>query len=324
MKHFFLINPAAGKGEVQKNLEKQISDAADKIGIEYEIHVTTEVGDAENVVRKVCESESGNEPIRFYACGGDGTLNEVANGAGGFPFAEIAVIPVGTGNDFCKNFSNTDTFSDIGAQIRGKSIEIDALKYNGRVCVNVMNMGFDCSVVETVAKIKRYSWISSGFAYIAGVIHELIRMPSVKISKMLIDGEAVEGKKFLLCMMANGGFYGGGFHSAPLAYIDDATIDMCLVKPLSRLSFISLVGGYRKGTFLEDKRTMKKIFYHKCRRVDINFESSQSVCFDGEIKSCTELHVEVVPKLLRFSVPLGSAYKSFNEEKKEQDTAAFI
>ena len=317
-KLLMIVNPRAGRSKPRGPL---FDAAAAFCGCGYllSIRCTAAPGDAARIA-----AAEGGQYDTVVAVGGDGTLNEVANGAVGFPFAEIAVIPVGTGNDFCKNFSNTEAFSDIGAQIRGKSIEIDALMYNGRVCVNVMNMGFDCSVVEAVAKIKRYSWISSGFAYIAGVIHELIRMPSVKISKMLIDGEPVDGEKFLLCMMANGGFYGGGFHSAPLAYIDDATIDLCLVKPLSRLSFISLVGGYQKGTFLEDKRTMKKIFYHKCRRVDINFESSQSVCFDGEIKSCTELHVEVVPKLLRFSVPLGSAYNSFNEEKKEQDTAAFI
>lgn len=318
MKHFFIINPAAGKGEVQKTLETKISEVALKKGIDYEIYKTTSVGDAEKKVRKVCTSSCDDDIIRFYACGGDGTLNEVVNGAVGFSFAEIAAIPVGTGNDFCRNFGKHELFENVEAQIDGNPIEVDALKYNERYCVNVMNMGFDCSVVETVSRIKRRALIPAKFAYIAGVICELVKMPGVNIRQMFIDGKKVNRDKLLLCTMANGSFYGGGFKPAPLAYVDDSTLDMAIVKPISRLAFISMVGGYQKGTYLDDKRTMKFVSYHKCKNVDIDFESEQSFCVDGEIEKCRNLHVEVVSKMFKFSLPNGIEFTPFEKVQNQK------
>lgn len=316
VKHFFLINPAAGKGEAQKTLRTRISEAADKKGIDCEIYETTATGDAERKIKEVCCAASGDETIRFYACGGDGTLNDVANAIVGYDFAELAVIPVGTGNDFCRNFGSHEIFADIEAQIDGRAIEIDALKYNDRYCVNIMNMGFDCSVVETTSKLKRRKWISSGFAYVAGVICELVRMPGVKVRNLLIDGRKIDRDKMLLCSMANGCFYGGGFKPAPRAYVDDAILDIAIVKPVSRIAFISMVGGYQKGTYIESKRTMKYVLCDKCKTVDIDFEGEQSICVDGEIKKCEKLHVEVAPKQFRFSIPRGIEFTPF-EDKKE-------
>ena len=179
MKHIFIINPAAGKGILQEKLENDISKITKANSIDYEIIKTGSIGDAENIVRSVCSKNNG-VPLRFYACGGDGTINEVINGISGFDNAEFAVIPIGTGNDFVKNFGALSCFLDVEAQIKGESVYIDSVKLNDRYAVNVVNMGFDCAVVESVTKIKRSRWIPSSFAYIAGVIIELMKMPGVK------------------------------------------------------------------------------------------------------------------------------------------------
>lgn len=316
MKHIFIINPAAGKGAFQAKLEAGIPEAAKAVGAEYETYITECIGDARKVVRGICTERAG-EAMRFYACGGDGTLNEVVNGAAGFPDVEVAVVPVGTGNDFVKNFGDKESFLDIENQIKGSAITIDALKFNGRYAVNMVNMGFDCAVVETVARIKRRPWISSKFAYIAGVLVEFLRMPGVEIKSLVVDGKPIEKSRLLLLAMANGSFYGGGFHSAPKAKVNDGIIDIFYADRMSHLQFASMIGSYKKGTYLENKRIMKKVSYHKCESIFIDFESEQSVCVDGEIEKAKELRIEVVPSFLRFSLPESIACKTPTEEKKE-------
>lgn len=316
MRHVFIINPAAGKGRSQNGLEKDIPKIAEECGVSFEIYSSLAIGDAERYVREYCEN-AGGEPVRFYACGGDGTLNEVANGVAGFDNAEIGVVPVGTGNDFVKNFGVTDAFFDIAAQIKGESIRIDGVKINDKYSVNMSNMGFDCSVVETVAKIKRRPWISSDFAYIAGVISEFVKLPDVKIKSMTVDGRKVDKSSLLLCVLANGAFYGGGFNAAPEAELDDGLIDMFYIDRISRLDFISFISSYKKGTYLSKKRIMKMAVYNKCKEVDIDFGEEVSVCVDGEISKFSRIHIESVPGLFNFILPKGVSYKNRKPSKKE-------
>ncbi|HOA85292.1 MAG TPA: acylglycerol kinase family protein, partial [Bacillota bacterium] len=83
MKHCFLINPAAGKGKLFRSIDGDIRAYCDRQGVDYEIYYTKGIGDAEDYIRRTCGEASGE--LRFYACGGDGTLNEVANRAAGYP-----------------------------------------------------------------------------------------------------------------------------------------------------------------------------------------------------------------------------------------------
>ena len=99
MKHLFIINPAAGKKESTAKLEKILSE----LSFEYEVAYTQQAGDA----RRIAEQAAAlGEPIRIYACGGDGTLNEVVNGAAGYDHVAVTCVPKGTGNDFLKVFGD--------------------------------------------------------------------------------------------------------------------------------------------------------------------------------------------------------------------------
>ena len=108
MKHIFLINPAAGKkGNSESIIRPQIEDYCGKNGLDYEIYVTKCQGDAQNYC---AERAKSGEALRFYACGGDGTLYEVVNGVFGNPNCEVAVIPMGSGNDFIRLFGTKEQF----------------------------------------------------------------------------------------------------------------------------------------------------------------------------------------------------------------------
>ena len=107
MKHYFIVNPSAGSTDSFKTLTEKLGS----ISADYEIYRTTEKGDAIRFIKDKCE-ELSYEKLRFYACGGDGTLNEVANGAVGYKNAEISCFPCGSGNDFVKYYGAKERFLD--------------------------------------------------------------------------------------------------------------------------------------------------------------------------------------------------------------------
>lgn len=309
MRHYFIINPAAGKAKGKLELISAINSAALAENISYKVYETKSVGDATRFVDSRCERHKG-EPLRFYACGGDGTLNEVINAAVKYPGAEVAVVPVGTGNDFIKNFSNTKFFMNLKRQIRGVATKIDLLKFNGKYCANVLNVGLDCSVVQKVSEIKRNPLVPSKMAYIFGLISAFFKKYGSRF-RLWPDGAEVESDEFLLAAFGKGSFYGGGFKSLPLTVADDGYIDVCMAKKISRLAFLKAVGKYKKGDHLD----LPFITYKKCKNIHFECDESMGVCADGEITQETCVDIEVAPRALTFSMPEGCSLLAFKESE---------
>lgn len=301
MKHYFIINPAAGKGKRQAPLEEDIHKCCRAEGVDYTVYHTREVGDAEKYVHERCAE--GVE-CRFYACGGDGTLCEVVNGAAESDIAEVAVIPVGTGNDFARNFTSNERFGDIKAQLHGMPRRIDIIKYNDRYFANMINTGFDCEVVRRVTKIKRNPAIPRALAYVVGVFIELIKKPGVRM-RVSVDGRPPEEKQLLLTCIGNGAFCGGGFNSAPHASLCDGIIDVCFIKNVTRRKFISLLSSYKNGTYLKRNDVKEIAEYVRAARLEIDFVDLQGVSVDGEIEDCRHLSLNVISGGLKFSIPEG-------------------
>lgn len=307
MQHFFIINPAAGKPKGKDSLITVINSAALTEDISYKIYETTSRGDATRFVTSKCEALP-EETLRFYACGGDGTLNEVINAAALFPNAEVAVVPVGTGNDFVKNFSNTKFFMNLKRQIRGNIIKIDLLKFNGKYCANVMNVGLDCSVAEKMSQIKRNPLVPSKMAYIFALISAFFGKYGSRF-KVTLDDEPTAENEYLLAAFGKGSYYGGGFKSLPCAVADDGYIDACIAKKISRLAFIKCVGKYKKGEHLD----LSFITYKKCKKIHFESDEPIGVSVDGEIVQETNFDIEVVPRALSFSMPEGCSLMAFHE-----------
>ena len=202
MKHYFITNPAAGKKNSCEELREKINSACTECDADFEIYETTAVGDATRFVKEVCERDPETEK-RFYACGGDGTLNEVVNGAIEQKKASVGLIPAGSGNDFVRNFTFKELFHDIKAQIEGKAHIIDVLSLNNKHAINMVNIGFDCEVVKRMVRIKRSPLCPSGFAYILGLVMTLITKPGVKVD-ISVDGGEYKSHDLLLCTNANG------------------------------------------------------------------------------------------------------------------------
>lgn len=325
MKHVFILNPAAGKGGEVEPLEERIGAECARLGVEHYIHVTDKPGDATEFILREC-AEGGRffgDTCRFYACGGDGTISEVLDGAARVDGAEVGVVPIGTGNDFCRSCTPRELYFDIEAQICGKAVPLDAVKYNGRYSANMINIGFDCEVVKDVARIKRKSWVPGGLAYIMGLIRTLVRKPGASFTLSVDDGEP-ERCELLLCAIANGPYCGGGFDALPMADLSDGRVNIIKIKNVSRIKFLTLVKHYKDGTLPQSRRADGLREYVSCSHAVFEFDRTQAVCVDGEIREMERLEIDVEPGRFRFSVPRGAVMGSALESVEGEPAAECV
>ncbi len=303
MKHVFIVNPKAGKKdvtpEIQAFLTSQPSD------FKYELHITEDVNDAFVFTREYASHHLAEE-TRFYVCGGDGTLNEVVNGAMGFPNVSVACYPSGSGNDFIKNYGTHQDFLNLKNLIYGKEKVIDVFKVNDRYTINICNLGFDAVAADNMVRFKKKKWVSGKMAYTLGLVYSLL-FSMKSVANIFVDGIQIGEGAFLLCTVANGICYGGGYYCAPRAATDDGLLDIMTVKPISRLKFISIVKVYKQGKHLEDKRLASILTYIRGKKVEIIAPQPIIYCMDGEIAHADKITMEIVPQALKFVIPANIA-----------------
>ena len=304
MKTIFIVNPRAGQGDKAQTLIEKINGiCADK-----EIYLTRGVGDATRFVREYTEK---NGPARFIACGGDGTFNEVLNGISECDGAEAGVVPIGTGNDFCRNFNGS--FDDVLRQTDGEAVRCDAVRYTAETdggtvtgyCANMINIGFDCNVADMTARMKKKPMISGSMAYFVSILANLIGKKGANL-RIEIDGEEKHCGKHLLTSVANGCYCGGGIKSNPPASVCDGIINVNIIKNVSRTSFLRLLPSYMNGTFLGIKNIDKVALNLDCRKIAITpLDGAMRICIDGEIIDAGRTVFEICPKAFSFVVPSG-------------------
>ena len=324
-RNIFIVNPKAGQGKGNEKFTERIRTEADKLGIPVEIYTTAGVGDAEILARQISEEvienikceikENIKEDIkretRIFACGGDGTLNEVLNGIIGNENISVGVIPIGTGNDFCRNFPEAGDFLDIAAQLNSRSAKCDAIRYSGllagrqqsRYCANMFNIGFDCNVVDLTATLKKYPLLAGSMAYLIAVFAILVKKKGANL-KIEIDGETKHDGPLLLTAVANGSFCGGGVKSSPMARTDDGLMDINIIYNVKRAEFIKKFPYYSKGTHMELPDISKILYAAQAKKVVISpNEAAMRLCTDGEIVDAGRVEMEVVHEAFRFLIP---------------------
>ena len=302
----FILNPKSGRSRKKKNIEALIKKACRKRKVNYHIYYTTCPGDASEYVKSMVRISQDKQ--RFICLGGDGTLSEIVNSAPENPNVEFGVIPSGSGNDFIRNFTNNRRFESINAQLDGNVLSLDLLKVNNYYAINMVNIGFDCLAAKVADKYKKIPFISPSFSYAIGVMLTLTNKLGVKMKHIKDNGEQMEGE-YTLTTIANGKYCGGGYMSNPTASLYDGMMDICVIKKVSRPTFISLVSCYKKGKHLEKKRAKKVIHYTQEKHYKMEFDNPIPICVDGEIKGAKSIDFSVVPCGFNFVVPKGSEIK---------------
>ncbi len=300
MKHIFVLNPAAGKNGAAEALVPEIEAIFRERGEEPELYRTVSVGDATHFVRERCAA-SPEEELRFYSCGGDGTMNEILQGLYGFPNAALGVVPCGSGNDFIRSFPELD-FKDLRAQVEAEDHRIDLLRFNGTYSANLCSAGMDSDVCRLMTRFKRLPLVTGSGAYILALICVFFGHLGKKAHIELDDGRVLE-ENVLLLVMSNGGYYGGGWLSAPKFNVEDGLLDLCLIRKISRLKMARIIGRYKKGLHVEDPIFRDIVFYTHTKKLRVVFDRPTTLNADGQITESTTVEVEVLPRALRLICP---------------------
>lgn len=295
MKHIFIINPAAGKTDIHMELTKQINTYFAEHKGDYEILLTEYAGHAVKLAEQCCK---GNDYCRIYAVGGDGTLNEVAQGAYKYDNCEIGIYPTGTGNDFIKSFDvEKERYKDIGALVNGNAVKCDLIKVNDRISINVSSIGFDSEVARNVTRFKKL--FSGNLPYTLSIAYCFLMKTKCALTITVDDETPITGD-FLFAVAANGRYYGGGYNPAPLAKTDDGLLDIVLIKAVSRPTILKLVEKYKKGTHLE--RT-DIVTYKKAKKMTVEADRIIYNNIDGEVEATNKAEFEILPDSIKFILP---------------------
>ena len=300
MKYVFIINPKAGAQDRSEELKTTVAALPQKDQCEF--YFTKSVGDATVHVKQWCDAHPGEE-VRFIAFGGDGTINEVFNGAAGRENVSVTCWPVGSGNDFVKVFGGSERFMDIGKLLTAPTQKLDLLKVGDRYSVNVVNFGFDTTVAITINQEREKTGHGGKSAYTKGVVKALLTSMRNEFT-VTADGELLDTKgKALLCTVANGQYVGGSFKCAPRAKTDDGLLEVCLIRPISRIRFVTILGTYTEGKHLDDPKLQDIVIYRQAKKVEITAPEGFAYSLDGEIIYENKFTVEIAEGILDLAVP---------------------
>ena len=307
MKHLIVVNGSAGSFDA--SFEKKIEEAFK--GLEHEVYKTTGPRSVIPFLREYLK-KNNKDTVRIYACGGDGTIFEVVNAIVGFENAEMAILAIGTGNDFVKIYGGQEKFQDFQALINGKVKKIDLSKLEGDglggtvYSVNVINFGFDAIVGAMGNYYKEHGLPEEAKKknmepYDYALKHDAMKHGRFNDIEVFADGEKLNEKQMLLATLAQGQFVGGKFHCAPKSDNTDGLIDVCVLKTMTFLGLGMIIGTYTKGKHLNRKR--RKIVYRRAKEIKMVSPKDFDVCVDGEMYKGNNFTVSVVPGAIKLVLP---------------------
>lgn len=312
MKNFFIINQMAGKGLGEEIVKKQLDELDEGLKKEHEFHLilTKKPLEAIRIVKELCQTYQ-NEEINVFACGGDGTAFEVANGLVGYSHAHMGIIPVGSCNDFLKSFEGYE-FISIQNQLIGTHLLIDSLQVDDEYAINVANFGYDAkSNYDQIRYRKKFKTIKS--AYNFALLKNILSPKLGDDIVVKVDGQIIYDGKALLLSVANAMYYGGGYKCSPFASVNDGILDIVIVKKIFPLTFLRLVKYYKRGEHLSKPKFQKMITYKTGSVVEIIAKKRKLFgCLDGETRIKNQFKVRILPKSISFILP---KHKPIKEEE---------
>ena len=301
MTHLFIINPAAGSRDRTEKYTKQIRKVCDVRGLAYRIEVSGAPGECCRIAREAAQT---GEEYRIYACGGDGTLNEVVCGVAGYDNVAITCYRGGSGNDFVKIFGDADAFMDLERLLDCKEATFDLMRCNDDYSLNICSVGLDARIGTDVSNYKRLPLLSGFRAYAISAVINVIRGIGEHYV-VEINGEKIDGEHTMICA-CNGRYYGGGFNPVPFADPCDGLMDVLLVKKVSRLQVPTVVGKYKAGRFQELPHLVR---HFRVKELTIHCDAPTPINLDGELRTAKIVDMKLTGKKIRFFYPRGLSWQ---------------
>lgn len=279
----FIINPISGIGK-----QKTVEELALKHFNKNDFDITFKYTQRAKHALEISSNAAGKFDI-VVAVGGDGTVNEVANGLVNST-TSLAIIPTGSGNGFARFLKIPLTPERAILFIKkATSQKIDCIKFQDRYFVNVAGIGFDADISHRFA-----NYGTRGFRSYLQIIAEHIQNYKVKEFSLEVENSIITQKAFLISF-ANTSTWGNNAHIAPLAQVDDGILDIAVLEKFPVLTMPALAARLF-GKTLHKSKFLKII---RCKSVIIKNNSTLLAHIDGEPVSYQgDVKLEVVEKCL--------------------------
>lgn len=284
-----IINPISGSGRgLTEGLA--LSQFLRQQGLEVDVSVTTEAGDAEH--------EAARAKTPMIVIGGDGTVNEVINGLAGrrIPFM---VLPAGTANLLSREFGLPRTRQGFLSLIRSGGIHLlDAGHVRGQVSrrfLSVASIGLDAEVIRLMRQIRTgsihlYSYLIPIWKALKGYA-----CPSFTL---IIDDHIVV-RQVTTAVISNIRNYAGYFSVARQARADDGWLDICTFPGKRKRDYLR----YMAGVALSRPSIFSDVVCYRGRKIDVRSTSPIPVELDGDFAGYTPVVCQVIPKSVSLILP---------------------
>lgn len=292
-----IVNPAAGSNTAPDQLPDLNQRLRAAFG-DLDIVLTVGPGDAASAA----ESAAREGYDRLFIAGGDGTLNEVLNGAarvaGALERITFGLVPLGTGNDFAEALGIPDQLDQaLDVLQQGRTLAVDLGRLGDRVFVNVSAGGFIADVSE--ATTPALKTVTGKLAYLLAGAQVVLDFESVptRISALHEDGTQFRRELDLhLFAVCNSRLIGGGRLIAPEAIIDDGLLDVCLIEAMPTVDFLALLTRVAAGDHVSDPR----VSYFRASSLQLEFGRAIHVNTDGEVLHAASCRYSLLPRAARF------------------------
>jgi YegS/Rv2252/BmrU family lipid kinase len=307
-----IVNPKSASGSTESRWAQVASDLRAHFGA-FQVAFTKKRGDGSSLAKR--GAESGRKFI--IACGGDGTINEVANGileSGGD--IELGVLPSGTGGDFRRTLGMPSGAREAAIGLKtGETKKIDvgrvtflnlAGRETSRYFLNVASFGLSASIIERVKTKNKFDWLPHDLlrgraTFAVSTLQEVLDLNFVTV-RVKIDEKEEKTLNTINFAVANSRYFGGGMKIAPDACINDGFFDIVNIGDMKTAKILINAYTLYNGSHLN----LSEVNHINAKRVEVKSADAQKEIqleTDGELPGKLPATFEIVPEALKVRVP---------------------
>jgi len=309
-----ILNPSSASGTTGANWPGLASELRKHFG-PFQVKFTEHRGDAAALA---CEAARKGTDL-IVACGGDGTISEVANGIlNSGKQAELGILPSGTGGDFRRTLDIPTRPSEAAKILKqGKTqlIDVGRVTYlsadgvsQSRYFLGVASFGMSAEVVRRVKSAgpdwlfaDASKWLSGRLSFGISMLQTALRSPATKVIVQLDDEPERHLTVANLCV-ANARYFGGGMKIAPEASLTDGKFDVVSIGDLGALKILANAPRLYVGTHL----SLDRVGHALAKKVEARPGDNEGEILlevDGELPGRLPATFQIVPQALRIRCP---------------------
>jgi len=304
-----IVNPKSASGSTKDRWAEMAADFRVHFG-PFQVAFTKYAGDAIEIARR--GAEQGRKLI--IACGGDGTINEVANGLiESGRDVELGILPSGTGGDFRRSLGISNTEREAARELRTgetRTIDVGRVTFQNfkdekvsRYFLNVSSFGLSASIIERVKRTSFLNWLPKSFlrgktSFAFSTLQEVLDLHFKTVRVKIDDGEerSLNTVNFCVC---NARYFGGGMLIAPDSSLTDGVFDIVNIGDIKTAKILLNAWKLYGGTHL----TLPEVKASHGKKVVVTATEEVNIEIDGELPGKLPATFEIIPQALKLRVP---------------------